>query len=92
MYSRSANVRSCTHPEVVAILISDNQQSAEGLGIFQRHGGGGVQLGEACDGCDKGVAQHVHAEQAGYPHSRHQSRQAQINRRACMMLNHLILV
>ena len=50
-----------THPQMVAILICNDQECAEGLGVLQGHGSGRVQLREAGNCCHEGVAQHVHA-------------------------------
>ena len=78
--------RGAAYPEMVAVLVGDDQQRAEGLGMLERHRGRGVQLREAGHGGDEGVAQHVHAQQAGHPHRCHQPRQAQVGRRACITM------
>jgi len=50
------------YPKVVAVFISNDKQRPEGLSVLERHGRGGMKLREASNSCDKGVAQHVHAQ------------------------------
>ena len=71
------------YPKVVAVFISDDKQRPKGLSVLERHGCGCMKLREASDSCDKGVAQHVHAQQTGNPYCCHQPSQAQINSGAC---------
>lgn len=75
------------YPKVVAVFISNDKQRPEGLSVLERHGRGGMKLREASNSCDKGVAQHVHAQQAGDPYCCHQPSQAQVNSGACTVHN-----
>ena len=65
------------HVQVVADIVSDEEQGAEGLGGLGLHAGRCMQVGKSRQRSYERVAQHRHVQKARHPDRRHEARQAQ---------------